>query len=112
MKKAPDYDLFVRERITELRQAKNVSEHKMSLDMGKSGSYIRSISSGKAMPSMREFFKICEYLEITPEEFFVGSSEESLRTDITKELQNFSESDLQKISIFMEWMSGREPATV
>ena len=32
-------EIFVRERITELRLAKGVSEHKMSLDLGKSGSY-------------------------------------------------------------------------
>ncbi len=107
-----DYELFVRDRITELRQAKNLSEHKMSLDLGKSGSYIRAISSGKAMPSMREFFKICEYLEITPEEFFAGSSEASLRTDIIHNLQNLNENDLQKVNTFIDWIMEKEPAMV
>ena len=40
---------FVRRRITELRLSKNISEHKMSLDLDKSGSYIRGITSG-ALP--------------------------------------------------------------
>ena len=38
------YDEFIRIRITKLRIAKNISEHKMSLDLDKSGSYIRGIT--------------------------------------------------------------------
>lgn len=40
------YEAFVRNRITELREQKGVSEHRMSLELGKSGSYIRSITNG------------------------------------------------------------------
>lgn len=61
---------FVRNRITELRLKKDVSEYQMSLDLGKNKSYIQGISSGRSMPSMRQFFEICDYLEITPLEFF------------------------------------------
>ena len=34
------------------------------------------------MPSMREFCRICEYLDITPEEFFMGSSGPSVKTSM------------------------------
>ncbi|MDY3250940.1 MAG: helix-turn-helix transcriptional regulator [Candidatus Choladocola sp.] len=61
---------FIRDRITELRIQKNISEYKMSLDLGHSKSYIQSISSGRAMPSMSEFLYICEYLNISPKDFF------------------------------------------
>ena len=64
------YIEFVRSRITELRIKKDVSEHKMSLDLDKSGSYIRGISSGAALPSTKELFNIIEYFEMTPSEFF------------------------------------------
>ncbi len=64
------YEQFIRNRITELRLQKNVSEYKMSLDLGHSKSYIQSISSGRALPSMIEFISICEYFNITPSEFF------------------------------------------
>ena len=64
------FEDFIRERITELRMRKNVSERCMSLDMGRSEGYINHISSGKAMPSMSEFFEICRYFGITPYEFF------------------------------------------
>ena len=42
----------------------------MSYDLGHSRGYIHNISSGKALPSMLEFFAICEYFDITPVEFF------------------------------------------
>jgi len=61
---------FVRERITQLRIQKGVSEYKMSYDLGHSRGYINNISSGKTLPSMTEFFAICDYFGITPIEFF------------------------------------------
>ena len=61
---------FVRERITQLRLQKGVSEYKMSYDLGHSRGYINNISSGKTLPSMTEFFAICDYFEITPIDFF------------------------------------------
>lgn len=65
MLQVAEYENFVRKRITQLRHRLHVSEHKMSLDLGKSGSYMRSISIGKALPSMHEFLRICEYLGVT-----------------------------------------------
>ena len=43
---------FVRERITQLRVRKDVSEYKMSYDLGHSRGYVHNISSGKASPPM------------------------------------------------------------
>ena len=64
------YENFVRERITQLRLKKGVSEYQMSYDLGHSRGYVYNISSGKALPPLKEFFAICDYFEITPEEFF------------------------------------------
>lgn len=61
---------FIRDRITELRLQKGVSEYKMSMDLGHSKSYIQSISSGKSLPSLSEFLYICEYFDISPKAFF------------------------------------------
>ena len=60
----------MRDRISQLRLQKGVSEYKMSYDLGHSRGYIYNISSGKSLPPMREFFAICEYFGITPVEFF------------------------------------------
>lgn len=61
---------FIRDRITQLRMKKGVSEYQMSYDLGHSRGYIYNISSGKALPPMKEFLSICEYLDVTPQEFF------------------------------------------
>lgn len=61
---------FIRNRITELRIKKNVSEYQMSLELGQSKGYIQGISSGRAMPSMAQFLNICDYFEIEPIQFF------------------------------------------
>lgn len=66
---------FVRERITQLRLKKGVSEYQMSYDLGHSRGYIYNISSGKALPPLKEFFSICDYLEITPQQFFDDSAQ-------------------------------------
>ena len=64
------YEEFIRQRISQLRVQKGISEYKLSLDLGHSKGYIQSISSGRALPSMSEFINICEYFDITPYEFF------------------------------------------
>lgn len=69
---------FIRDRISILRTKKGISEYKMSLDLGHSKSYIQSISSGKSLPSLSEFLYICEYLGVTPKDFFDTDIQEPL----------------------------------
>lgn len=57
-------------RLVELRQNKGVSARDMSLSLGQSTGYINNIEKGINYPSMAMFFQICEYLGITPKEFF------------------------------------------
>lgn len=99
------YEQFVRSRITELRMANNVSEHRMSLELGKSGSYIRSITNGAALPSLREFFNICQYFHLTPLEFFAPLQEkEQLRYRLIEKLIYLDDDTLEKIDIFLDWI--------
>ena len=89
---------FIRERISILRTKKNVSEYRMSTDLGHSKSYIQSISPGRAMPSMSEFLYICEYLGVTPKEFFDdGIDEPQLVQKLYKLTQNMSEDNLKAL---------------
>lgn len=66
---------FIRDRITKLRLQKGVSEYQMSYDLGHSRGYIYNISSGKALPPMKEFLAICDYFDITPGQFFDESTD-------------------------------------
>ena len=64
------YEDFFNERLASLRTAKGVSARDMSLSIGQSANYINKIENKKAYPSMTVFFYICEYLGITPKDFF------------------------------------------
>lgn len=66
---------YVKDRITQLRLQKGVSEYQMSYDLGHSRGYVYNISSGKALPPLKEFFAICDYFGITPQQFFDTSSQ-------------------------------------
>lgn len=57
-------------RLSTLRQSKGASARDMSLSIGQNAGYINNIENGHNMPSMTVFFYICEYLGITPKEFF------------------------------------------
>ena len=89
---------FIRKRITDLRIKKGVSEYKMSTDLGHSKSYIQSISSGKSLPSFAEFFYICEYLGITPKDFFdIDNEEPILINHLIKKSKELSCDDLKML---------------
>lgn len=58
------------QRLSQLRINKGVSAREMSLAIGLSPGYINNVETGVNYPSMAVFFYICEYLNITPIEFF------------------------------------------
>lgn len=86
---------FIRNRITQLRLQKGISEYQMSYELGHSKSYIYNISSGKSLPPMEEFLKICSYFNITPSQFFDESLETpALLQSATEGLKKLSDDDL------------------
>lgn len=89
------YEEFVRERITQLRLKKGVSEYQMSYDLGHSRGYVYNISSGKALPPLKEFFSICEYFNLTPQQFFDESTDSpELIQQAVEGLKQLGEEDL------------------
>ena len=86
---------FIRDRITQLRIQKGVSEYQMSYDLGHSRSYMYNISSGKSLPPMAEFLEMCDYLEVSPSDFFNDRTENPvlLQTAI-EELKRLNDDDL------------------
>ena len=65
-----DYLNWFPSRITELRTQRGISARDMSLSLGQSESYINKIENKRTLPSMSGFIYICEYLGITPQDFF------------------------------------------
>ena len=89
------YEDFVKDRITQLRLCKGVSEYQMSYDLGHSRGYIYNISSGKALPPLKEFFVICDYFGITPQQFFDdGTANPELIQKAVEGMRQLNETDL------------------
>lgn len=88
-----DYLEWFPERLTQLRMEKNVSARDMSLSLGQSDSYINKIENRRTMPSMAGFFYICEYLSITPQEFFdVDTASPTKTSELVQEIRKLSPS--------------------
>ena len=101
-------DIFVRNRISEIRSKKGISEYKMSLDLGHSKSYIQSISSGKALPSFSEFLFICDYLGVTPKEFFDADTKEpQLVCKLTELAKDLTTDDLAALITMAERLADK-----
>ena len=92
-------------RLVQLRLNKGVSARDMSLSLGQSPSYINNIENGVNLPSLTVFFYICEYLGVTPKEFFDTEIKEPLLVhklnDITK---NMSDDSLEALINIAERM--------
>ena len=100
------YDDFIKERLSALRSKKGVSARSMSLSIGQSENYINIIENGYSLPSMTAFFYICEYLHVTPKDFFDTSSEQP--TEIQHLIDNIKKLDknqLLHISAIVEDLS-------
>lgn len=88
------YTQFLRDRISQLRLQKGVSEYQMSLDLGHSRGYVQNISSGKSLPSVEGLLEICEYFDLTPAQFFDESIDDpALVAEAVRGLRKLNDSD-------------------
>ena len=95
-------------RLSRLRTQMNISARDMSLSLGQNPGYINSIESGKALPSMAMFFCICEYLQISPAEFFATENNSPQKTqNIIKNLSYLDDEALDSINILVEKLAGK-----
>ena len=102
-KKRPADTKFIPERITKLRMEHNVSEYQLSLDLGFSKGYIQAISSGNILPSLTALYKICDYFDITPEQFFSGSnSDTKLLGDLLETLREMTPEEQYTLYHFLK----------
>ena len=86
-------------RLARLREKKGVSARDMSLSMGQNAGDIHNIENGKSKPSITGFFYICEYLNITPSEFFETESTNPEKVNaIIKDLKKLDDKQLDTIA--------------
>lgn len=92
------YEQFLPKRLSELREKKGVSARDMSLSIGQSESYINTIENKRALPSMAAFFYICEYLGVTPKEFFDDDTQNpTLLNEVVTVLRGLDDESLRHI---------------
>lgn len=99
-------DDFFSIRLTQLRMSKKVSARNMSLTIGQSESYINKIENGKALPSMHVFYYMCDYLGISPSDFFDNSIKNPIETtELFHNLKNLTPAQMAHISAIIKDMN-------
>lgn len=90
-------------RLAKLRTKKGVSSREMSLSIGQNTGYISNIECGKALPSMSVFFFMCEYLQISPSDFFdvENDNPEKLR-QLVMDLKKLDDEQLDLITAMVK----------
>jgi transcriptional regulator with XRE-family HTH domain len=102
-----DYEQLLIKRLAELRQKQGVSARDMSLSMNQNVNYINSIEHGKITPSMKAFFGICEFLNITPQDFFdTENSQPERLAALIETLKNLDDDALNLIAGVAQKMLG------
>lgn len=92
------YEELFPDRLNTLRTNKDISARDMSLSLGQNPGYINNIETGKALPSMTMFFYICEYLEVSPSQFFdLDSKDPSKIKNLESNLKRLNPRQLQII---------------
>jgi transcriptional regulator with XRE-family HTH domain len=93
-----EMEIFLCERVSRLRINKGVSARDMSLSIGQSAGYINQIENKKALPSMRGFFYICEYFDVSPKDFFDTKSNDPVKiNEITADMKELDAVQLSNI---------------
>lgn len=103
------YEDFFPERLAQLRLKKGVSARDMSLSLGQSENYINMIENKKSFPSMAVFFYICEYLSISPKEFFDdGNKNPQQLNEIIENLRKLDDTALVHIAGLVKELSNKK----
>lgn len=95
-------------RVATLRTKKDVSARDMSLSIGQNPGYINNIESGKSMPSIMGLIYICEYLGISPSEFFdFDSTNPAKLRPIVEDMKKLNDEQLQALATIVKDMANK-----
>ncbi len=98
-----DFKNFFSLRLANLRGQKAVSARDMSLSLGMTDAYINHIENKSNMPSMENFFYICEYLKVTPKDFFdTDAKAPEMLTALINECKQLDRDSLQGLLTFVK----------
>lgn len=97
------YEEFTKNRIAQLRLQKNISARDMSLSLGQNNSYINQIENKKSLPSLQGLFYICEFLGVTPQQFFDdGNAYPAQLAALVEDLKKLDAKSLEHIAAIVK----------
>lgn len=103
------YENEFQTRLAQLRENKGVSARDMSLSIGQNPGYINNIETGKALPSMSGFFYICEYLQLSPKDFFdINAKNPEKLNELIKDLKKLDDKQLDSIASIVQGLVKRD----
>lgn len=92
-------------RLADLRAKKKASARDMSLSIGQCSGYISNIENGHNLPSMAVFFYICDYLDVTPAEFFeVENADPAALTPIFDQIKKLKPEQVEVLKAMLNQM--------
>lgn len=95
-------------RLSQLRNQKGVSARDMSLTLGQNAGYINSIESGKSLPSMTAFFDICDYLHLSPKDFFDIEAHNPYKINhLVKYAKKLNDKQLDSLNVLIEEITSK-----
>ena len=102
------YEDFIPTRLAQLRANKGVSARDMSLSLGQANNYINNIENRKSLPSMRTFLYICEYLSVTPMEFFdEGNTYPAQLAELVQNLRKLNAAELEVVANMVKTLANK-----
>ena len=103
------YENEFQTRLAQLREKKGVSARDMSLSIGQNPGYINNIETGKALTSMSGFFYICEYLQLSPKDFFdIDAKNPEKLNELIKDLKKLDDKQLDSIASIVQGLVKRD----
>lgn len=98
-----DYSLLGK-RLASTRKERNLTQEKLAEMTNLANNYISNIENSRSIPSLETLVKLCEALEITPNDLLTGASEQSeyyMDKDIAVNLQHCTPKEKRLISGFI-----------
>ena len=102
-------EMMFSQRLVQLRTQMGISARDMSLSIGQNPGYINTIENSKALPSMNNFFYICDFLHISPKDFFDTESESPEKIKKLRALlRHLNTEQLEALMVIVESMTNKK----
>lgn len=97
--------MFIIQRLVAILDQRNLSARQLSLMIDRSESYVNKIINRQIPFTLEEMDKICEALELTPQEFFAMPELETPELYVLiKEMHDLTAEDIEQLRSMIQYM--------